>query len=168
MAEAGGFMAEPSSPVRGLLGTGTAPVRLYQWPHRLLYIGPGHEARMHRHHAAQLCWGLGERLRLRVGVQQGWSEHTGFCVLPDQPHALDASGATVAMMYLESEAAEFAALRTRLGCGASAMRASRSGGCESAPSNPSHEAQIELTSSTEPPPVARGPRLVSECVVATP
>ena len=97
-----------------LVNMGTAPLRLYLWPHRLLYIGPGLEARMHRHHAAQFCWGLEGRLRLRTGLQEGWAEQNRFCVLPDQPHALDASGSTVAMLYLESECAEFASLRTRV------------------------------------------------------
>jgi AraC-like DNA-binding protein len=92
----------------------TVPLRLYLWPHRLLYVGPGLDARMHRHHAAQVCWGLGGRLRLKAGPQGEWEEMNGFFVPPDRPHAFDASGSTVAMLYLESECVEFASLQTRI------------------------------------------------------
>lgn len=101
-----------------LVSAGTVPLRLYLWPHRLLYIGPGHDASMHRHHAAQICWGLGGRLRLRTGAQSAWKEQNGFLVLPDRPHAFDASGSSVAMLYLESECAEFASLQARIDAGA--------------------------------------------------
>lgn len=96
------------------MNVGTVPLRLYLWPHRLLYVGPGLDARMHRHHAAQVCWGLGGRLRLKGGPQGEWEELNGFFVPPDRPHAFDASGSTVAMLYLESECAEFASLQTRI------------------------------------------------------
>lgn len=93
-------------------------MRLYVWEHRLLYVGPGHEAGMHRHHAAQVCWGLGQPLRLQTAPRQGWAVQAGFCVFPDEPHALEAAGAPVALLYLESEGAEFAALQSRIGAGA--------------------------------------------------
>ena len=96
------------------MNVGTVPLRLYLWPHRLLYVGPGLDARMHRHHAAQVCWGLGGQLRLKAGPQGEWEELNGFFVPPDRPHAFDASGSTVAMLYLESECVEFASLQTRI------------------------------------------------------
>lgn len=99
------------------MNVGTVPLRLYLWPHRLLYVGPGLDARMHRHHAAQFCWGLGSRLQLKVGPQNEWEELNGFFVPPDRPHAFDAAGSTVAMLYLESECVEFASLQTRIGPG---------------------------------------------------
>lgn len=103
----------PDEPV----GKGAPPLRLYLWPHRLLYIGTGLEARRHRHHAAQICWGLEGPVRLLTRVREGWKEQDGFCVLPDQPHAFDAAGATVAMLYLEAEGSEFASLQKRVGPG---------------------------------------------------
>jgi uncharacterized cupredoxin-like copper-binding protein len=40
---------------------------------------------------------LAARLRLKAGPQREWEELNGFFVPPDQPHAFDASGSTVAM-----------------------------------------------------------------------
>lgn len=89
-------------------------MRLYLWPHRLLYIGPGPSTRSHRHHAAQICWGFGDSVRSRVGPDGKWEAWNGFRVLPDQPHAFDAAGAKVAMLFMESEGAEFASFEDRL------------------------------------------------------
>lgn len=41
-------------------------MRLFLWPDRLLFLGPGFEAEGHRHHAVQICVGLDEPLRLRA------------------------------------------------------------------------------------------------------
>ena len=89
-------------------------VRLYLWPHRLLYIGPGPSTRSHRHHAAQICWGLGGSLRSRIEPHGKWEAWNGFRVLPDQPHAFDAKDAQVAMLFMESEGAEYACVEGRL------------------------------------------------------
>ena len=88
--------------------------RLYLWPHRLLYIGPGVDAGMHRHHAAQICKGLDGSLRMRMGQQGEWQEHSAFYVPPDRPHEFNAAGTTTAILFLESECAELAALQARI------------------------------------------------------
>lgn len=89
-------------------------MRLYLWPHRLLYIGPGLDTGMHRHHAAQICWGLDGPLRLRMGPQGDWQQQDGFYVPPDRSHEFDALATTAAILYLEAECAEFAALEARI------------------------------------------------------
>jgi len=89
-------------------------IRLYLWPHRLLFLGPGMEAGLHRHHAAQLCMGLDGPLRLRASKDLGWSEHRGFYVAPDDPHEFTATGTSTAILYVEAESSEFAALRVRM------------------------------------------------------
>lgn len=61
-------------------------IRLYLWPHRLLLLGPGFDTGLHRHHAAQLCFGIDGRLRLRTRADSPWEEHGGFYVPPDRPH----------------------------------------------------------------------------------
>ena len=61
-------------------------IRLYLWPHRLLYLGPGMDAGVHNHHAAQLCVGLDGPLRLRSAADMKWDENQGFYIPPDEPH----------------------------------------------------------------------------------
>jgi AraC-like DNA-binding protein len=89
--------------------------RLYLWAHRLLYIGPALRTRLHRHHAAQICWGFGDRLRSRVESQEQWQEWDGFIVQPNRPHAFDTTGAAVAILFVDPEGFEYAAIRTRPG-----------------------------------------------------
>lgn len=87
------------------------PIRLYLWPHRLLLLGPGFDTGLHRHHAAQICFGLDGPLRLRTASGGSWLEHAGFYVPPDHPHEFAAEIAGTAIIYVEAESAEFAALR---------------------------------------------------------
>lgn len=89
-------------------------IRLYLWPHRLLFLGPGMQAGLHRHHAAQLCMGLDGPLRLRARKDVGWDEQRGFYVPPDEPHEFTATATSTAILYVEAESAEFAALRVRM------------------------------------------------------
>ncbi len=100
--------------VNGLTSERLTRMRLYLWPHRLLYIGPGVDAGMHRHHAAQICSGLDGLLRMRMGPQAEWQERSAFYVPPDRPHEFNAAGTTTAILYLESECAELAALQARI------------------------------------------------------
>lgn len=89
-------------------------IRLYLWPHRLLFLGPGMEAGLHRHHAAQLCLGLDGPLRLRGRKDASWEEHRGFYVPPDEPHEFMATATCTAIVYVEAESDEFAALQARM------------------------------------------------------
>ena len=89
-------------------------IRLYLWPHRLLYLGPGVDTGMHHHHAAQLCAGLDGPLRLRARTDIGWNEHRGFYVPPDELHEFSATATSIAIVYVEAESAEFAALQARM------------------------------------------------------
>lgn len=86
-------------------------IRVYLWPHRLLYLGPGVDAGMHRHHAAQLCVGLDGPLRLRARKDGEWDERREFYVAPDAPHEFIAVASSIAIVYVEAESAEFAALQ---------------------------------------------------------
>lgn len=92
-------------------------VRLYLWPHRLLFLGPGFDARLHRHHAAQLCWTLHGQLKVRDALTAPWQQAAGFFVAPDQPHAFDAGAASTVILYLEPEGAEYAAYLASAGLG---------------------------------------------------
>jgi len=89
-------------------------IRLYLWPHRLLFLGPGMDTGLHHHHAAQLCMGLDGPLRLRATKDLTWNEHSGFYVPPDEPHEFTATTTSTAILYVEAESAEFAALQARM------------------------------------------------------
>lgn len=69
------------------------------------------DAGLHHHHAAQLCAGLDGPLRLRSAADMKWAEHLGFFVPPDEPHELIATPTSTAIIYVEAESAEFAALQ---------------------------------------------------------
>lgn len=85
-------------------------MRLFLWPDRLLFLGPGFETEGHRHHAAQICVGLDEPLRLRASSRSGWQRGVAFFIAPDQPHELDAGTGATAVVYLEAEGVEYARL----------------------------------------------------------
>lgn len=92
----------------------TPLLRLYFWRHRLLMLGPGFEAGLHRHHAAQVCFGLHGVLRLRTDPDRPWARGEDFYIPPDEPHEFAASATSTAILYIEAESAEFATLRRSL------------------------------------------------------
>lgn len=69
---------------------------------------------LHHHHAAQLCVGLDGPLRLRSQKDAGWDEQDGFYVPPDEPHEFLANATSTAIVYVDAESAEFAALQARM------------------------------------------------------
>lgn len=92
----------------------TPNIKLFLWPHRLLFIGPGFDAELHRHHAAQLCCALGGSMRVKAANDEPWREAAAFFVPPDEPHAFDADVRT-AILYLEPEGLEYSAYLARSG-----------------------------------------------------
>ena len=81
-----------------------APFQLYVWPQRLLMPGPAYASAQHRHHAAQIAFGLDGPVIFE-------SPHTGvhradmLLISPDTPHAHPAFGA-LAFLYLFPESIE--------------------------------------------------------------
>ena len=69
------------------------------------------DAGVHNHHAAQLCVGLDGPLRLRSAADMKWDENQGFYIPPDEPHEFIATATSTAIVYVEAESAEFAALQ---------------------------------------------------------
>ena len=90
-------------------------LRVYLWPHRLLLLGPAFDTGLHRHHAAQFCFGIDGPLRLRTGAGAPWLEHRAFYVPPDRPHEFAATATSTAIVYVAAESTEFATLRALLG-----------------------------------------------------
>jgi len=81
---------------------------MFLWGHRLLLLGRGFVAGLHRHHAAQLCWAMNGRIRVRPSSGSIWWEAAGFFVPADQTHELDADGVEVAILYLDGQSTEYA------------------------------------------------------------
>ena len=82
-----------------------APFQLYVWPQRLLMLGPAYASTQHRHHAAQIAFGLDGPVIFE-------NPHTGLhradmlLISPNTPHSHPAFGA-LAFLYLWPESKEW-------------------------------------------------------------
>ncbi|HKS56534.1 MAG TPA: AraC family transcriptional regulator [Steroidobacteraceae bacterium] len=90
-------------------------LRIYLWPHRLLLLGPAFETGLHRHHAAQFCFGVDGPLRLRTAASAPWSAHRAFFVPPDRSHEFVATATSTAVIYVAAESTELATLQATIG-----------------------------------------------------
>lgn len=82
-------------------------LRLYIWPHRILYLGLSPDNDLHRHHAAQFCVSLDANLTVRDPGKRGMLEMPGVIIPPDYPHQIDAGDARILALYLEPESDEY-------------------------------------------------------------
>ena len=88
--------------------------RLCLWDGLSLWIGHGRPATdIHSHHAVQLTLALQGRLRMRTGPE--WLSYRGAFVPPDLPHAMDGTGAEVAVIWIDPEKVEGRALLDAFG-----------------------------------------------------
>lgn len=69
---------------------------------RALYVGPAFTTELHAHHAVQICVGR-RRFRMRRNTQSRWRSLEGAIVGSNEPHQLEAGGATMAIAYIEPE-----------------------------------------------------------------
>ena len=91
----------------------TAPkTQLYQWPDKILFIGPLGEVGVHRHGANAWCHALeGE---LGYAEQGGWSHAAGARIRLGRAHRLHGGDRPVAVLYLHPEFDRPTAAGTRL------------------------------------------------------
>jgi len=82
-------------------------LRLYLWPHRIMYLGLSPENDLHRHHAAQLCVSLDAALKISPSEAGETLELSGVFIPPDHPHQIDAGSARILALYLEPESDEY-------------------------------------------------------------
>ncbi|MEW6339183.1 MAG: AraC family transcriptional regulator [Pseudomonadota bacterium] len=82
------------------------PFHLYVWPQRLLMLAPAYASAQHRHHVAQIGFGLDGPV-VYESPQTGPLRADLLLVPPDTLHAHPAFGAT-AVLYLEPESSEWA------------------------------------------------------------
>ena len=84
----------------------SAPFQLYVWPQRLLLLAPAYASHRHRHHAAQITFGLDGPVVFET-PQTGVHSADLLLIPPDMPHAHPAFGAA-AMLFIEPESIEWA------------------------------------------------------------
>ena len=82
-------------------------LRLYLWPHRIMYLGLSPENDLHRHHAAQLCVSLDATLKISQPEAGETLEVSGVFIPPDHPHRIEAGDSRILALYLEPESDEY-------------------------------------------------------------
>lgn len=82
-----------------------APFQLYVWPQHLLMLGPAYASVQHRHHAAQIAFGLDGAV-IFESPQTGLHRADMLLISPDTLQAHPAFGAS-AFLYLEPESIEW-------------------------------------------------------------
>ena len=82
-------------------------LRLYLWPHRIMYLGLSPENDLHRHHAAQLCVSLDAAIKVSEPEAGETLEVSGVFIPPDHPHRIDAGNSRILALYLEPESDEY-------------------------------------------------------------
>ncbi|WP_176060529.1 AraC family transcriptional regulator [Paraburkholderia sp. BCC1876] len=95
------------------------PFHLYVWPQRLLMLAPAHASDSHRHHLAQIVFGLDGPVVFE-SPQSGVLRADLLLIPPDVPHAHPAFG-TSAVLYLEPESIEWARFSGRENAGLAAL-----------------------------------------------
>lgn len=81
------------------------------WPPLVATRGPGAESALHAHHAMHLLLVRAGTLRVRTGRAGSWRACTGLLTAPDAPHAVDARGAEVLLVFVDPDSEAGRALR---------------------------------------------------------
>src|SRR5512142_131616 len=81
------------------------------WPPLVATRGPGGESALHAHHAMHLVLARTGALRVRTTAAGSWRSCAGVLTAPDAPHALDASGLEVLLVFIDPESEAGRALR---------------------------------------------------------
>lgn len=84
---------------RGAAWAGT----LFFSPTRAVYVGAVRDTDLHRHHAIQICIGLGRPFLLREGPQQPWRCYETVVVGSDASHQIDGRADRHVLVYLDPE-----------------------------------------------------------------
>ncbi len=81
------------------------------WPPLVATGGPGTESALHAHHAMHLILARAGTLRVRSGRDASWKACAGVLTAPDVPHAVDARGAEVLLVFVDPDSEAGRALR---------------------------------------------------------
>jgi AraC-like DNA-binding protein len=80
--------------------------RVYFWPDKVLYVGPGLAASSHAHHAVQVCLPLSGPVSLRSSSTERWRSYAGAVIPSDLAHASDTPVALLVSLWLDADAPE--------------------------------------------------------------
>jgi|SRR5215217_1528295 len=87
---------------------------LVVWPAALAMWGPGDASSKHAHHAMHLLLCREGTLTFRAGTAKADLRAAGVLVGPDVPHAIDAKGGEVILLFIEPESQDGERLRASL------------------------------------------------------
>jgi len=73
------------------------------WPPLLATRGPGGLSTLHAHHAMHFALACRGELRVRAGRTGSWTSCAGVLTPADLPHAIDARGTEVLLVFLDPE-----------------------------------------------------------------
>lgn len=80
-----------------------AGLRAKAWPPVLATRGPGSQSELHAHHAMHFILALEGDIRARTSHNGPWLTAAGVLTSPDSPHAVDARGVEVLLVFLDPE-----------------------------------------------------------------
>jgi AraC-like DNA-binding protein len=80
------------------------------WPPLLATRGPGWSVALHAHHAMHFVLALDGPLRVRTSQRGRWAKAAGLLTSPDSPHAIDARGVEMLVIFFDPESDVGAAL----------------------------------------------------------
>jgi AraC-like DNA-binding protein len=92
------------------------------WPPVLATRGPGMRAVVHSHHALHFVLAIEGELRLRTSEAGRWSSAAGVLTSPHTPHAIDAHGTELLLVFLDPESEAGAAFHASMNKTYSAIR----------------------------------------------
>lgn len=91
-----------------------AGIPLTAWPPVLATRGPGFRGALHSHHALHFVLAIQGELRVRTAASGRWWGAPGVLTSPQAPHAIDAHGVEVLLVFLDPESEACAAVRPAL------------------------------------------------------
>lgn len=91
-----------------------AGIHLMTWPPVLATRGPGFRGALHSHHALHFVLAIEGELRVRTSASGRWWGAPGVLTSPQVPHAIDAHGVEVLLVFLDPESDACAAVRPAL------------------------------------------------------
>src|SRR5262249_62166459 len=84
------------------------------WPPLLAARGPGLCGTLHAHHAMHFLLAVEDDLRFRTSSRGRWTKAAGVLTAPDVPHAVDARGTELMVIFFDPESDVGAVLRPAL------------------------------------------------------
>lgn len=91
-----------------------AGMQVKAWPPVLATRGPGWRGDVHSHHSLHFVLAIEGELRVRTSAAGPWWSAAGVLTASDAPHAVDADGVEMLVVFLDSESDAAATVRPAL------------------------------------------------------